>query len=578
MIKAAAERGWIDGDAVALEHLTAIKRAGADIILTYLARELAEGCLSRADGDADDAPTNAELFDRACRVIPGGVNSPVRAFRSVGGTPYFVARAEGAHVWDVEGRRYIDYVQSYGAVDPGPRPPGGDRGHRAPRPAAAPPTARPPSGEVLLAEAAGGAGRRRRPGAPGLLRHRGHDVRHPPGPGRHRPGQDRQVRRLLPRPLRRAAGRPAARAWPTRACSGSAGVPAGGGGRHRRGALQRGARRSTTTVAVVIVEPVAANMGLVPPERRVPRRPAGRVRPGRRPADLRRGHHRLPAVPRWRRRSGSASRPDLWCFGKVIGGGLPVGAFGGSRRRHGGPRPARPRVPGGHAVGEPAGHRRRPRRAWPSSTRPPTNGSTDARPASPTGWQEAIADAGVAVQVPRVGPLVGPLLRRPAGAGLRRRPRTRRRTAATPRSSTPCCARASRWRPAPTRRSSPPSPTPRTTSSARSRRRPSPPPRWRPVVSALRWRPVGTGADGRPTTGGRLAGLACRARSVAPRTLEGPMKAAVLTQIPGELEIEDVGVDSAGRQRGPRAGRRLGPLPLRPALHGGAVADRACPP
>ena len=43
MVKAAAERGWIDGDAVALEHLTAIKRAGADIILTYLARELAEG-------------------------------------------------------------------------------------------------------------------------------------------------------------------------------------------------------------------------------------------------------------------------------------------------------------------------------------------------------------------------------------------------------------------------------------------------------------------------------------------------------------------------------------------------------
>ena len=47
MIKAAAERGWIDGDAVALEHLTAIKRAGADVILTYLAREAAEGLLER---------------------------------------------------------------------------------------------------------------------------------------------------------------------------------------------------------------------------------------------------------------------------------------------------------------------------------------------------------------------------------------------------------------------------------------------------------------------------------------------------------------------------------------------------
>jgi glutamate-1-semialdehyde 2,1-aminomutase len=60
--------------------------------------------------------TNDELFARARRVIPGGVNSPVRAFGSVGGTPYFVARGEGAHVWDAEGRRYIDLVQSYGAI------------------------------------------------------------------------------------------------------------------------------------------------------------------------------------------------------------------------------------------------------------------------------------------------------------------------------------------------------------------------------------------------------------------------------------------------------------------------------
>ncbi|MEO7443182.1 MAG: aminotransferase class III-fold pyridoxal phosphate-dependent enzyme, partial [Acidimicrobiales bacterium] len=59
--------------------------------------------------------TPTPLFDRACRVTPGGVNSPVRAFGSVGGTPYFVDRAEGAHVVDTEGRRYLDYVQSYGA-------------------------------------------------------------------------------------------------------------------------------------------------------------------------------------------------------------------------------------------------------------------------------------------------------------------------------------------------------------------------------------------------------------------------------------------------------------------------------
>src|ERR1043165_6782230 len=59
--------------------------------------------------------TNDELFEPAPHVIPGGVNSPVRAFRSVGGTPYFVASAKGSRVTDVEGREYIDYVQSYGA-------------------------------------------------------------------------------------------------------------------------------------------------------------------------------------------------------------------------------------------------------------------------------------------------------------------------------------------------------------------------------------------------------------------------------------------------------------------------------
>src|ERR1700693_5107896 len=59
--------------------------------------------------------SSENLFARAQKVIPGGVNSPVRAFRSVGGTPYFVARGEGAYVWDVDGNRYVDYVQSYGA-------------------------------------------------------------------------------------------------------------------------------------------------------------------------------------------------------------------------------------------------------------------------------------------------------------------------------------------------------------------------------------------------------------------------------------------------------------------------------
>ncbi|MCX5591099.1 glutamate-1-semialdehyde 2,1-aminomutase [Alcaligenes endophyticus] len=57
---------------------------------------------------------NQELFERACRSIPGGVNSPVRAFGSVGGTPRFISRAKGAYIWDADDQAYIDYVGSWG--------------------------------------------------------------------------------------------------------------------------------------------------------------------------------------------------------------------------------------------------------------------------------------------------------------------------------------------------------------------------------------------------------------------------------------------------------------------------------
>src|SRR3954471_12709815 len=57
---------------------------------------------------------NEQLFARAQASIPAGVNSPVRAFRSVGGTPRFFVRGEGPYLWDADGRRYIDYVGSWG--------------------------------------------------------------------------------------------------------------------------------------------------------------------------------------------------------------------------------------------------------------------------------------------------------------------------------------------------------------------------------------------------------------------------------------------------------------------------------
>ncbi|WP_222851280.1 glutamate-1-semialdehyde 2,1-aminomutase [Phytoactinopolyspora mesophila] len=64
----------------------------------------------------DDAPRSAELFQRAQSVTPGGVNSPVRAFRAVGGTPRFIQRAEGAYLYDADGREYVDLVCSWGPM------------------------------------------------------------------------------------------------------------------------------------------------------------------------------------------------------------------------------------------------------------------------------------------------------------------------------------------------------------------------------------------------------------------------------------------------------------------------------
>ena len=64
------------------------------------------------------------LFERAKHTIPGGVNSPVRAFKAVGGTPRFMERAEGAYLFDADGKRYIDYVLSWGPMIMGHNHPG----------------------------------------------------------------------------------------------------------------------------------------------------------------------------------------------------------------------------------------------------------------------------------------------------------------------------------------------------------------------------------------------------------------------------------------------------------------------
>jgi glutamate-1-semialdehyde 2,1-aminomutase len=277
--------------------------------------------------------TNAALFARAQAVIPGGVNSPVRAFRSVGGTPYFVARAEGPHVWDAEGRQLLDLVQSYGAII---------GGHAHPAIVAAIQEAAaggtsygaPTEREVLLAEeirarvpacervrlvssgteatmsalrlARGATGRDR------IVKFAGNYHGHSDG-------------------LLADAGSAVAliEADPTDAMAvpGSAGVPAGAVA-DTVVAPYNVVPVLDETIACVIVEPVAANMGLVPPA------------PGFL-AGLRTECDRVGALLIFDEvitgfrlgRGGAQGRydvtPDLSCFGKVIGGGLNVGAFGG---------------------------------------------------------------------------------------------------------------------------------------------------------------------------------------------------------------------------------------------------------
>jgi len=270
--------------------------------------------------------TNAAWFARAQRVLPGGVDSPVRSFSSVGGTPYTVASGAGATVTDVEGTSYIDYVQSYGASLLGHAD---ERVVAAIRSAAGDGTTfgAPTRQETLLAEtvcervagvervrfvssgteAAMSAVRLAR-GATGrstLVKFDGCYHGHADA-------------------LLAAAGSGVAQLG----LPGSAGVPPG-------------AVADTVVVpynvvpvlandvACVIVEPVAANMGLVAPVE-------GFLEGLRQECD------RVGAllvfdevISGFRLGPTAASellgvRPDLWCFGKVIGGGLPVGAFGGA--------------------------------------------------------------------------------------------------------------------------------------------------------------------------------------------------------------------------------------------------------
>ncbi|HUF97224.1 MAG TPA: glutamate-1-semialdehyde 2,1-aminomutase [Ilumatobacter sp.] len=272
-------------------------------------------------------PSNQAVFERSTAVIPGGVNSSIRAFTSVGGRPYVVARAEGAHVWDVEGTRYIDLVQSYGAVI---------LGHAHPAITAAVTSAvtdgtsygAPTPREMKLAEAIServdsckqvrfmNSGTEATSTAVRLARGA--------------TGRDRVVIfhgnfHGATDALLAAGGSGVA----TLGLPGTAGVPAGAVAETMVVPYNE-VPTLDHSVACVIVEPIAANMGVVAP--------ATGFLEGLRAECDRVGAVLIfdEVISGFRVGLGGAQakydvRPDLTTFGKVIGGGLPIGAVGGRR-------------------------------------------------------------------------------------------------------------------------------------------------------------------------------------------------------------------------------------------------------
>ncbi|MGV3618407.1 MAG: glutamate-1-semialdehyde 2,1-aminomutase [Fimbriimonas sp.] len=274
------------------------------------------------------------LYAEAVGLMPGGVNSPVRAFRAVGGTPLYFARAKGATLIDADGREYIDYVSSWGAIILG-------HAHEAVTEAVAEAAANgtsfgaPHEGEIRLAREV-------------LARKRGMErVRFVNSGTEASLAVVRLARAATGRTkLIKFAGNYHGALDPLLAKAGSGiatfGLPDSAGvspevakstltARYNDAEdVRRLLEANPGKVAAVLLEPVAGNMGLVPPV-------AGFLDALRRLCDE---HGALLVVDEvmtgFRVGRGGATgrfdlRPDLLIMGKVIGGGLPVGAYGGRR-------------------------------------------------------------------------------------------------------------------------------------------------------------------------------------------------------------------------------------------------------
>ena len=297
-----------------------------------------------------------DLFEEALRYIPGGVNSPVRAFQAVGGQPLFIQRGQGAYIWDADGHRYVDYVCSWGPLIAGHAP--------------------PPVVEALRQALARGTSY----GAPTALETELARLIVEAVPSIEmvrfvNSGTEAAMSAL--RLARAYTGRTkiikfegcyhghadallvqAGSGVATLGLPGSPGVPAAtvqdtlSLPYNDLAAVEWAFAAHEGQIAAVIVEPVAGNMGVVSPQ-------PGYLQGLR---DLCREHGALlifdEVITGFRVAYGGAQAlygilPDLTCLGKIIGGGLPVGAYGGRREIMAWVAPAGPMYQAGTLSGNP---------------------------------------------------------------------------------------------------------------------------------------------------------------------------------------------------------------------------------